>query len=86
MPARIPITPEIRRIIVRGRASTPPVPWSQIANEIGVRSWTTPINMAKRLGIYKRVLRPADAGKAAVLAAWERMAEASEATMEPNRT
>lgn len=72
MPAKIEITPRIRRIIEEGRDATPPKPWKTIADEIGVRSWRTPINMAIRLGIYKRVL--GTGGRAEVAAAWERMA------------
>lgn len=72
MGAKIPITPEIRRIIRDGRSATPRVPWKTIAEQIGVRSWRTPINMAIRLGIYERVLNTG--GKAEVTAAWERMA------------
>ena len=79
MGARIEITPEIRRIIQEGRARTPkPVPWAEIANAIGVKSWRTPINMAIRLGIYKRTLAryvsvEDTGGRAEVDAAWARM-------------
>ena len=79
MGARIDITPEMKQIIQDGRYATPPKPWKQIAADIGVKSWRTPINMAIRLGIYKRtlkryVLNEDTGGRAEVVAAWERMA------------
>ena len=76
MPARIEITPGMRRIISEGRRSEPPRTWQSIANDLGV-SLKTAINMAVRLRIYQPTYRhrdPSD-GRAALEAAWARMRE-----------
>ena len=70
MPARIEITPAMRRIISEGRRSTPPRTWQSIADALGVKSVRTPINLAIRLNIYQRTYRDPSEGRAALEAAW----------------
>ena len=77
MPARIEITPTMRRIISEGRRSEPPRTWQSIADALGVKSVRTALNMAIRLRIYQPTYRrrdPSD-GRAALEAAWARMRE-----------
>ena len=79
MPARIEITPAMRRIISEGRRSEPPRTWKSIADALGVKSTRTALNMAIRARIYQPTYRrrdPSD-GAAALAAAWARMRDQS---------
>lgn len=75
MPARIEITPDMRRVIVEGRRAEPPRTWKSISEALGVKSVRTAINMAIRAKIYTPTYRRRDAldGRAAFEAAWARM-------------
>ena len=73
MPARIEVTPAMRRIISEGRRSEPPRTWKAIADDLGV-SLKSAINLAIRAKVYTPTYRRRDPldGAAALEAAWAR--------------